>query len=80
MRAVPEAIRKFNERFSPKQRAGILMLAAMEFSLKLAAARDISRRPAAQIRGRKFAWRLALLINTIGPVSYFCFGRRAPDN
>jgi hypothetical protein len=71
-----EAIAKFNERFLPRQRIVLLVLAVSELSLKLAAARDIQRRPTDQVRGSKLPWRLALLINALGPVSYFCRGRR----
>lgn len=50
---------------------GILQL----FLLGLAH-RDISRRPAEQIRGGKGVWRIATLVNFIGPLAYFAFGRR----
>ena len=39
--------------------------------------RDLSRRPAAAVRGRKGMWRLASLLNTSGSVTYWLFGRRA---
>ncbi|HSZ38297.1 MAG TPA: hypothetical protein VK773_14480 [Acidimicrobiales bacterium] len=39
--------------------------------------RDLSRRPAAAVRGKKGMWRLASLLNTSGSVSYWLFGRRA---
>lgn len=70
------AIKQFTERLSRKQRAGIGVLAAMELTVKIAAARDIQRRPSDQVRGSKLLWRLALLVNTVGPVSYFLCGRR----
>ena len=70
-----KAIKDFSERFSPRQRAVILTLACAEFGLKVAAARDINRRSAEQIRGSKLLWRLALLVNTLGPISYFRWGR-----
>jgi hypothetical protein len=66
----------FNTRFSRRQRIAIGALAAVELSAKLAAARDIQRRPAAQLRGSKLLWRLALLVNTFGPLAYFLLGRR----
>jgi hypothetical protein len=75
---MPGAIEGFKRRLSPRQRAGVIALALAELSLKLAAARDIKRRPADQIRGSKLLWRLALLVNTIGPLGYFCLGRRKP--
>jgi hypothetical protein len=70
------ASKRFNERFSREQRVGIGLLAAIEFAAKVAAARDIHQRSADQIRGSKLLWRLALLINTFGPLSYFLWGRR----
>jgi hypothetical protein len=71
-----QPLRDFKSRFSPRQRAAILALALAELGLKIAAARDIQRRTADQIRGSKLFWRLALLVNTLGPLGYFCFGRR----
>ena len=46
-------------------------------TLLIAAQRDISRRPAEQIRGSKAVWRAVTLINFIGPGSYFAFGRKS---
>jgi hypothetical protein len=70
------SFRDFNQRLSSRQRAGILLLAAVELGAKIAAARDIKRRPADQVRGGKLLWRLALPINTFGPLGYFLLGRR----
>jgi Phospholipase_D-nuclease N-terminal len=72
------ALEDFRQRFSPRQRAAILSLGLVELGLKVLAARDIQRRPADQIRGSKLLWRLALLINTFGPLGYFLVGRRRP--
>ena len=71
-----DVIDQFNKRFSPRQRAGILTLAGAELGLKIAALRDIQRRPVGEIRGNKLFWRLSLLVNTLGPLSYFKWGRR----
>jgi hypothetical protein len=38
--------------------------------------RDLSRRPAAGVRGKKRTWRVASLLNTSGSVTYWLFGRR----
>ncbi|HCN22723.1 MAG TPA: hypothetical protein DIT15_10860, partial [Arthrobacter bacterium] len=46
--------------------------------LMLAAQRDISKRPADQINGPKAAWRVAALINFVGPMGYFILGRKRP--
>ena len=51
----------------------------VQLSLLVAAQRDITRRPAEQIRGSKAMWRMATLVNFVGPGSYFTFGvKRRP--
>jgi hypothetical protein len=61
---------------SEVQRNTIKVLALAELTLKIAMLIDIRRRPASQIRGPKRLWRAAAVVNTLGPVSYFAFGRR----
>jgi hypothetical protein len=39
--------------------------------------RDLSKRPADAVRGKKRMWRLASLLNTSGSVTYWLFGRRS---
>lgn len=63
---------------SPAARAGFVAVGIIQVALMLAAQRDISRRPAAQINGPKAAWRAAALINFIGPMGYFILGRKRP--
>lgn len=64
----------------PMARAGTVAVATIQLALLVAAQRDISRRPAEQIRGSKAMWRAVTLINFIGPGSYFAFGRKnLPD-
>jgi hypothetical protein len=42
--------------------------------------RDLRRRPASGVRGKKRVWRLASALNTTGSVAYWLFGRRRlPD-
>lgn len=72
---MPRPVEDFKQRFSPRQRVLIVSLGLAELGLKLAAARDIQRRPTDQIRGSKWLWRLALLVNTFGPLGYFRWGR-----
>jgi hypothetical protein len=60
----------------PLAKIGTLAVAAVQLSLLVAAQRDISRRPAEQIRGSKAIWRMVTLINFVGPGSYFAFGRK----
>jgi hypothetical protein len=38
--------------------------------------RDLRRRPASAVRGKKRLWRLASMANTSGSVAYWLFGRR----
>jgi len=51
-------------------------ITAWNLWLSVVAEWDIQRRPAAEVRGRKAFWRLACLTNTVGPLSYFRWGRR----
>ena len=57
----------------------IITTAAAEGILKVAALVDIRRRPASQIRGRKWVWAAAVAAVSSGgllPISYFALGRR----
>jgi hypothetical protein len=64
----------FSELSMPR-RLGIVLLGAVQLTLLIAAQIDIQRRPAAQINGRKAVWRLVCIINIVGPLSYFRWGR-----
>ena len=60
-------------------RAGADMSGVAPALDKIAALVDIKRRPASQIRGRKWIWAPVVAIaNSAGiiPISYFIFGRR----
>ncbi|MBV9796347.1 MAG: hypothetical protein JO016_20710 [Actinobacteria bacterium] len=63
---------------SPRARRLLLAGAAAEGVLKVAALADIKRRPASEIRGSKWVWGPAMIINSAGaiPLAYFVFGRR----
>jgi hypothetical protein len=63
---------------SPRTRKLIIVGGVAEAGLKAAAAMDLKRRAADQIRGPKWAWFAGLVINSAGlvPLSYFIFGRR----
>jgi hypothetical protein len=59
---------------------GLIVLAGIaELALLAAALIDIKRRPADQIRGPKRLWTALAFVDVVGPVSYFCFGRRRPN-
>ncbi|MEC5181482.1 hypothetical protein [Arthrobacter sp. CG_A4] len=68
------AKKKSWKELSPMAKFGTVTAAVVQLSLLVAAQRDISRRPAEQIRGSKAMWRMATLVNFIGPGSYFTFG------
>ena len=59
---------------SPRQRKGIRAAASVQFLLAGAAWWDLARRPAAQVRGPKWAWALVIAVNFAGPVLYFARG------
>jgi len=66
---------------SEGRRRLLMVAAAAEGILKLAALIDIRRRPASQIRGPKWLWASAVtVVSSAGvlPLSYFVFGRRQP--
>ena len=63
---------------SPRRRAIIVGAGLVQVTLAVAALRDLSRRPAAQVRGPKGAWVAASFVNGIGPIAYFACGRRRP--
>jgi hypothetical protein len=72
--------KKTSKEMSPAARAGVVAVGIVQMAMMLAAQRDISRRPAAQINGPKAAWRAAALINFIGPMGYFILGRKRPGS
>jgi hypothetical protein len=66
--------RRFSD-YSPRTRTFLLAIGLLQVSLNAAAQVDLSRRPASQVRGPKFAWRLVSLLNIFGPLAYFRWGR-----
>jgi hypothetical protein len=54
----------------------VILSSVVQVSLLVAALNDILRRPASQIKGKKWVWLLVSFINFIGPISYFLFGRK----
>jgi hypothetical protein len=73
-------VKKRWSELSPRTRRLVIVGATGDGLLKLAALRDLRRRPAAQVRGRKWVWAVALaVVNSAGvlPVTYFRYGRRS---
>jgi phospholipase D-like protein len=69
--------KKWSELSTPS-RTGISLLGTVQFALLIAAQVDITRRSEREINGSKTVWRLVCLLNFIGPLSYFRWGRRRP--
>jgi hypothetical protein len=72
------AKRRWRE-LSEGQRRVIMLGVALESILKIAALRDLKRRPTDQVRGPKRVWAVfVLLANSMGavPLAYFILGRR----
>ena len=66
---------------SERTRRLVIIAAAADVALRVTALIDIWRRPAGQIRGRKWIWAtVTAIVNSPGlvPISYFVFGRRRP--
>ena len=75
---VVRARRKWND-LEPRTRRLIVVAAAIEGVLKIAALIDLARRPSNEVRGSKARWAAAVsLINSLGavPIAYFAWGRR----
>jgi hypothetical protein len=72
--------KRWNE-LDPHFRQTILLLAAVEAGLKIAALIDLVPRPARDVRGSKARWGVAItLVNSAGavPIMYLLRGRRTP--
>jgi hypothetical protein len=59
----------------PLQRALLGLILALSLVIVGFAERDLQSRPEDQIRGSRFAWRLASL-NAVGALAYLRLGRR----
>ncbi len=62
--------------FSQGQRAAIVAGAVVELVLTTTALVDLVRRPRTQVRGSKAWWVLGLVVQPVGPIAYWAFGRR----
>jgi len=58
-----------------RQKTAIVVAAAVQFLLVGIAVTDLARRPAAQVRGPKWAWAPAMAVNFVGPLAYLRWGR-----
>ena len=62
--------------FSTFQQVLSILLGISQVSLFAAAVYDILKRPADQINRSKPFWLAVSLVNFVGPISYFLFGRK----
>lgn len=58
------------------QQVGGIVSAVIQLALAAAAWTDLAKRPAEDVNGPKPMWAAIILVNFIGPLAYFVFGRR----
>jgi hypothetical protein len=76
------AMKKQWNDLTPGARRLIGLLGTFEAILKVVALVDLARRPAAEVRGRKWVWALSIILtNSVGavPATYLVRGRRPAD-
>ncbi len=76
MNASPESRQRRWSELSPSARRAIVVGSVFELVMTTFALRDLFRRPAAAVRGKKWAWFLACFVQPVGPIAYFVAGRR----
>lgn len=64
---------------TPAQQKALITGGVVEVVLTVVAARDLARRPASEVRGRKSLWALSLVVQPFGPIAYLTRGRRTVD-
>jgi hypothetical protein len=74
--SLPPRTKKRWSDLTSAQRTAIVVGGIAELVITVAALRDLKRRPAAQVRGRKGFWVLTFVVQPFGPLSYFIVGRR----
>lgn len=62
--------------FTSRQQSAIQLGAFLQITLLVAALWDMWRRPADEIRGDRRLWTVISLLNFVGPIAYFLFGRK----
>ena len=73
---MPRSNKKWSD-LTPLQRKAVVVGGAVELVLTTYAGRDLSRRPAEQVRGPKALWFLAFGVQPFGPLAYLTVGRRS---
>ena len=72
----PSKKRKKWKDMTPGQRVGVIIGAAVHLVLVTLAQRDLKNRPEENVRGPKWLWRIVTTVNFVGPLAYFCCGRK----
>jgi hypothetical protein len=54
----------------------VVATGTVQVGLLVAALTDLWRRPSDQVRGSRAFWTAVSLVNFVGPLAYFAFGRR----
>ena len=67
--------KKWSE-LTPTQQRLIIAGGAVEAVLTTAALISLARRPSQAVRGPKALWVAAMVVQPVGPLAYFAFGRR----
>ncbi|MCH6229181.1 PLDc N-terminal domain-containing protein [Microbacterium sp. CFH 31415] len=67
---------KSPQEMAPIGRAVLGLVGLVQVAFAFLAFWDLAHRDAAEVRGPKPAWIPAILVNWIGPASYFLFGIR----
>ena len=73
---MPRKSKKSWSELSTSQQRAVVAAAVVEVAMTVAAWRDLTSRPADQVRGSRRLWALAVLVQPVGPVAYFAVGRR----
>ncbi|GGI45174.1 hypothetical protein BCL57_000829 [Agromyces flavus] len=61
---------------TPQQKSRAIISVIIQFALAAAAWTDLAKRPADDVNGPKPMWAVIILVNFVGPLAYFVFGRR----
>jgi hypothetical protein len=69
--------RKWSELSTP-QRVAVVVGGTLQLALQAWVVRDLRRRSREEVRGPRWAWAGAALVNPVGPLAYLAVGRRNP--
>ncbi|MCF6509950.1 hypothetical protein E9549_21530 [Blastococcus sp. MG754426] len=62
---------------SPRRRALLVALGAVQLALAAAAWTDLATRPAGRVNGSRRRWAVVIAVNWVGPLAWFRWGRRS---